>query len=406
ITVGSLEQFRDLTNTYTPLNSTNEVLAWQAGTSSSSEVAGYSARGNVGIQTEGQYGRFKPDVVAPGNFVVSTRPSMWDKAAYYNPTNYHTQFSQYGAVATPDVLAYGGGTIPSNAVALNIRVESNPLSPNPFPTNFPIYISLSGVPSATNYDVATSNNVLSIPPGGGSLTGMGPLIGNTFVCAVGDPTNELVDFDMVIQIVTTNDDGNLLTVLSNLNETLSPYYYYNSGTSVAAAGASGSLALIQDYFTNTLQTTPSPALLKAMLINGARLTPGYNEFAVTNSINFEGWGLVNVPNSVPAGLTNTAALSTNTPMFFVDQSPTNALATGDSRTYTVSVPSAAARNQLMRITLAWTDPPGNPAASIKLVNNLDLVVTNLDTGAVYYGNSFDSGATPFSPAVSTNTLPD
>ncbi len=43
----------------------------------------------------------------------------------------------------------------------------------------------------------------------------------------------------------------------------------------------------------------------------------------------------------------------------------------------------------MRITLAWTDPPGNPAAAIKLVNNLDLIVTNLDDPAnpvVYYGN--------------------
>ncbi len=41
------------------------------------------------------------------------------------------------------------------------------------------------------------------------------------------------------------------------------------------------------------------------------------------------------------------------------------------------------------MTLAWTDPPGDPAAAIKLVNNLVLVVTNLSNPTnpiVYYGN--------------------
>ena len=72
--------------------------------------------------------------------------------------------------------------------------------------------------------------------------------------------------------------------LSNLNQSLGtfnpapnptlsgqgPYYRYESGTSMAAADVSGVLALMMDYFTNTLHATPSPALLKAMLINGAR----------------------------------------------------------------------------------------------------------------------------------------
>ena len=52
-------------------------------------MAGLFGRGNVGIGIEGAYGRFKPDVVAPGTFVVSTRSEQWDTNAYYNPTNYH-----------------------------------------------------------------------------------------------------------------------------------------------------------------------------------------------------------------------------------------------------------------------------------------------------------------------------
>ena len=105
---------------------------------------------------------------------------------------------------------------------------------------------------------------------------------------------------------------------------------------MAAADVSGVLALIQDYFTNTLNLVPSPALMKAVLINGTRSILGY-EPAVTNGINFEGWGLDNIKSSVPAdGLTD---FQFNTPGsdFFVDQSPTNALATGDSHTYIVNL---------------------------------------------------------------------
>ena len=89
ITVGALEQFRHITNivtTYEPDGTTNTGTPWYDGTDSSNQVAGYSARGNVGVGTEGAFGRFKPDVVTPGTFVVSTRSSQWDTNAYFNPT--------------------------------------------------------------------------------------------------------------------------------------------------------------------------------------------------------------------------------------------------------------------------------------------------------------------------------
>src|SRR5208283_1289583 len=63
----------------------------------------------------------------------------------------------------------------------------------------------------------------------------------------------------------------------------------------------------------------------------------------------------------------------------------DALITGQSRVRMVSV-SPGATNQPLRVTLVWTDPPANPAAGVKLVNNLELVVTNLDTGEVFFGN--------------------
>ena len=70
-------------------------------------------------------------------------------------------------------------------------------------------------------------------------------------------------------------------------------------------------------------------------------------------------------------------ISTNTwPMVIVDQEPTNALATGHSRTYSLNVlPATAgqeeATNYGLRFTLVWTDPPGNPNVGVKLVNDLD-----------------------------------
>ena len=114
-------------------------------------MAAFSGRGNVGVGIEGEFGRFKPDVVAPGTFVVSARSTQWDQAAYYQPTN----------------------------------------------------------------------------------------------------------------------DSDYFEVLSNLNNGVGPFYRYESGTSMAAAEVSGVLALMQEFF-QRLSRTNSPALMKALLINGAR----------------------------------------------------------------------------------------------------------------------------------------
>jgi subtilisin-like proprotein convertase family protein len=411
ITVGALEQLRSITNSVTNLDGTVST-PWEDGTSSDNEVAGYSARGNVGIGTEGDFGRFKPDVVAPGSFVVSTRSSEWDQLAYYNPTN--TTFNGYfGQLVDPNTLNYYAITVPANAVGVNIYIVPNAASSSPFPTNLPIYVSKTGFPTTTVNDFVTDNNQVSIPPNsGGAITGIQSIQNGTFNFAVGNNTNSPVNYDIITSITTTNDLGNYYQVLSNLNGTLAPWYRYESGTSMATPAVSGLLALLQDYFTNDLRATtpPSPALLKAMVINGARSQGSYG-FAVTNILNLQGWGLPDLTNSLPYGLTN--SYSAPCASFFLDQSPTNALATGDSQTFIVNLETAdfAAQAQPLRVTLAWTDPPGNPAAAIKLVNSLELVVTNLDSTdpnylSVYYGNDFDPANPSFSEPWDTNTVPN
>jgi hypothetical protein len=128
--------------------------------------------------------------------------------------------------------------------------------------------------------------------------------------------------------------------------------------------------------------------MKALLINGARSLAGGYDFQSASPTNSQGWGLINLPNSLPASLTNTAA--TNRAVWFFDQSPSESLSTGQQRTRTFSV-SQAARGLPLRVTLVWSDPPGNPVAGLKLVNDLDLVVTNLDTGEVFWGNDISPG---------------
>lgn len=410
ITVGALEQPRNITNIVTVVSNgaTNTYEQWSAATDTGSQVAGYSSRGNVGIETEGTYGRFKPDVVAPGTFVVSTRSSMWDTNTYYNnPTNYDDapNYPKTFQTLSPNSSASYVALVPDTAVGIYIQIVPNIQSATPLP-NLPLYLSLSQYgPGAGTNDIYSDSNSVSIPPAtGGAITGIGVMQGNVFFIGVSNNTSQAANYDLDIVFATTNNVGDYDQVLEGLNNQIGPYYRYESGTSIAAPSVSGVLADMQDFFTNTLHTTPSPALLKAMLINGARVTAGGYNYQVNNAINFEGWGLVNLPNSIPATLepTNTAPMVTN--MFFVDQSPTNALATGDSQTYGVVLTSAA-EAQSFRVTLAWTDPPGNPAAAIKLVNNLELVVTNLDDPTnpiIFYGNDI-AGGSLFNTRESTNT---
>ena len=290
ITVGAIVQLRSITNEAwqcSTLDSTNLCVTnqpWLGLTDASNEVAAFSSRGNVGIGPEGDFGRFKPDIVAPGTFVISTRSAQWDQSDYYHPTNAQTDYFE---------------------------------------------------------------------------------------------------------------------VLSNLNAAIGPFYRYESGTSMSAGGASGTLALMQEFF-ERLGRTNSPALMKALLINGARTLSSAYSFQVNQGINSQGWGLINLTNSLPAALTNLSPAGG--PLLMFDEAPSEALATGQSRTRFLAV-SPSATNLPLRVTLVWTDPPANPAAGAKLVNNLDLVVTNLLTGEVFFGNDFPPNGV-FTRAWDTNTSPN
>ncbi len=415
ITVGAIEQLRQITNqvaTCTPdPASTNGVdcttnQPWLTSTDSGDitngfQVAWSSGRGPVGIFIEGDTGRFKPDVVAPGTFVLSTRSAQWDQAAYYNPTSTIPNLFTGASLGTSN-LWYNEVFVRADAVQLTVTLVPNAGSPVPFP-NLPIFVRQVDFPTNTSYDFVATNQ-FSMPPDH-------PLnpVDATWYYGVGNTTTQSFTFDVLTVVTVTNEHGNFMQVLKQMNDSLGtgpsgPYYRYESGSSMGAADVSGMLALMQEFFEQRVGRTNSPALMKALLINGSRSLGTPYDFGTTNQPNFQGWGMPNLPATLQTDLTNRNAASSS--MFLFDQDPTNALFTGQSATRFITISTNAQNpSTSLHVTLVWTDPPGNPVAGIKLVNDLDLIVTNLDTGDIFFGNDIQTGNTANLPW-DTNSAPN
>ena len=155
------------------------------------------------------------------------------------------------------------------------------------------------------------------------------------------------------------------------------YYMSLSGTSQATAVASGVLALTREYIREQVGvTTPSSALVKGVLINGARDlgTPDIPNAA-------EGWGQVDLERVV-------LPMDGSTPLdTFLDDK--KSLEPGFGLLYSFDVnPSHG-----VDLTLTWTDEGGSanaPQSQARLVNDLDLMLVSPD-GTEWLGNNFASG---------------
>lgn len=161
--------------------------------------------------------------------------------------------------------------------------------------------------------------------------------------------------------------------LNSLFGNIDEYHRWSSGTSHSAPQIAGAAALFTQFWKNNNGgNNPSPALVKAALINGTQDMTGTLATAAIPNGN-EGWGRLNLQN----------VLNTGVGMKYVNQ--TRALATVGEE-FSVSG-TVASTGRHFRVSLVWTDPPGvsDPA----LVNNLDLEV-NVG-GNVYRGNVFSGG---------------
>ncbi len=160
------------------------------------------------------------------------------------------------------------------------------------------------------------------------------------------------------------------------------------GTSVATPGAAGAGALIRQYLNEGWYPTGkkipengweyiSSAMVKAILINCADTNINQGTFGYIPNNNL-GWGRIDLDSTLYfAGDLRKVLLYDDT----------IGLMTGEAKDFYFNIPSGSAN---LKITLVWTDYPGNPVVLKQLVNDLDLYVQS-PSGIYYRGNQYSDG---------------
>ncbi|NOQ48375.1 MAG: S8 family serine peptidase, partial [Methanococcoides sp.] len=157
------------------------------------------------------------------------------------------------------------------------------------------------------------------------------------------------------------------TVISSTASSLvySTDYTYMSGTSMATPLTAGTAALVRQYYVDNESISPTAALLKATLINGAA-DMGKSSIA-------QGWGRVDLESSLFPSSPRAMQYHDNISLGLTDSW---------SVSYHLNNSSVP-----FKATLVWTDQPATAFVGKTLVNNLDLNITGPDGN--YLGNGGD-----------------
>ena len=213
-------------------------------------------------------------------------------------------------------------------------------------------------------DTVSSTNA---PQGLAAFSGRGPTQDGRFKPDIVAPGTD------IISPRSRASSSTVWSVAANTN------YLYMGGTSMATPLASGTLALVRQWLVDYRGIDePMAALMKALLVNGARdMTPGQYGTGATQEITgrpdfSQGFGHIDLCNTLAPGDGRFLAFATNIIADSYGDFETNlVVGTTNAGTY--------------RITLAWQDYPGAPAAAKTLVNDLDLIVTS-PSGTHFYPN--------------------
>jgi len=167
---------------------------------------------------------------------------------------------------------------------------------------------------------------------------------------------------------------------SNHLEYISPKLTWGGGTSGASPKTAGACALLVQWWQKyNAGQMPSPAMLRALLVNGAQpLESAVSSPPVPGKV--QGWGRLHLNNT----------LEDEVHRVYLDQShPLKNRGDQWSMDLVVSDPTKP-----VKVSLAWTDPPG----SINSGNSLDnpAIVNRLNLkleagGQTFHGNNFRSG---------------
>ena len=249
--------------------------------------------------------------------------------------------------------------------------------------DFVVVFSAGNTGPSTINPPATAKNVIAV--GGNNKNNINSMYPLT---ATGPTADGRIKPDIIAPAMNTistrsSANGNSNGCASN---GINQFYSTCSGTSMATPVIAGLSALAREYFIKVKgiqplsPLTPSSALIKASLINGAE-DMGYGIPSFT-----AGWGRANISNSFPSyGIT---IPTLNTPVkeiFFLDN-PFTFTATGQTYSFTVH----PYLNTKLKATLVWTDRAGSfmSAQNLpKLMNDLDFKLTD-PSGNIYNGNDF------------------
>ena len=362
-------------------------------------MAAFSSRGPC------DDGRIKPDIVAPGTFVASTRTlnhafndmmtttpnPLWAGAA---PWNYIAHGAEYKwSTEGNDPGAGGVSLVVANP--LDLRMGGDTLF---FGTSY----DLGG--DSAYIDISDDNfsSWAQTPPFTGSSGWtdvqlyFGDLLNKYPYYGPLDPSTiqfrfRLVDPDPIAGLHGTGWEIHQVRIYSagwaRMAEmgigtdwdTTDENYLFMGGTSMATPLTAGAAALVRQYYVDNEGISPSAALIKATLISGTTdMSPGQYGTGATQEIpdpprpnNVEGWGRVNVED----------AIFPSTPSVLKYLDDASGLSTAWIKTVTFQNNSTAD----LTVTLVWTDYPSTPTAGVNLVNDLDLTLKD-PSSTVHYPN--------------------
>ncbi len=154
-------------------------------------------------------------------------------------------------------------------------------------------------------------------------------------------------------------------------------YEWCSGTSQACPTVAGASAVVADYYESTYGSLPSPAMIKALIINAAQDMDDAdgNTDAIPNYD--EGWGRTFLPPIVDQN---------KYPDWMVYDRPSQ-MQTGDIDSYNIEVQDTS---KPLNVSMVYTDNEAVEGDNPTLKNDLHLRVTD-PSGNVWYGNAFSGG---------------
>ncbi len=150
-------------------------------------------------------------------------------------------------------------------------------------------------------------------------------------------------------------------------------YTWSTGTSHAAPVVAGGAALAFQWLRDRLGTPPSPALVKALMLNSTSYVTGRNGSDSLPGAH-QGWGLLNL-----------GRMFETTDRILYDEAPSRTFMQSGGSPFEITG-MVTDPSKEFRVMLTWTDAPGVSFSNAPYVNQLNLEV--IVGGVIYRGNHF------------------